>query len=216
MKYTEDQVNNFLEDLLALRESGPVFNARVEQGVMKYQSCVPGRHAIQDTDGKIYNVTFADDTAVVGVHNSGPTKIFYAAGLSQYKILEIGAKKTVRIDNVSYEAVGELPGVGSLWTHHSGRPYLVFGYANLDAKPEKYDEYPPLILYVGQNGKVWAKTEQRFKETMARGGRFQFQENAGFEYMGILENDELVNGYITREVRQLAEQSQGLIEHVEE
>jgi hypothetical protein len=214
MKYTEDQVNNFLEDLLALRESGPVFNARVEQGILKYQSCVPGRHAIE-FEGVLYNVTFADDTAVVGVAGTA-TRIFYAHSLSQFKIHEIGVKKTVRIDNVSYEAVGELPGVGSLWTHHSGRPYLVFGYANLDAKPEKYDEYPPLILYVGQNGKVWAKTEQRFKETMARGGRFQFQENAGFEYMGILENDELVNGYITREVRQLAEQTQGLIEHVEE
>lgn len=219
MKYSEEQVNNFLEDLLALRESGPVFNARIENGLMKYQSCIPGRHTIQDEDGKYYTVTFADDTVVVAQGaTSGQIKVFYAHQLAKVQIherkgqLNADAKVTQEIRQMfDGEISAELPGIGSLWTHHSGRPYLAIGYANIDAKPEKHDEYPPLVLYVGQNGKVWAKTEKRFKETMVRGGRFQFAEGAALEYMGIVENDELKNGYITRDVRALVERAQGTI-----
>jgi len=211
MNYTEDQVNNFLEDLLTLRESGPVFNARIENGVMKYQSCIPGRHTIEDTDGQFYVVTFADDTVVVGQGgNGGQTKVFYAHQLAHVKIHD---RKTTKVPQVvPSQTLLEVPGIGSLFTHHSGRPYLTFGYANMDAKAEKYDEYPPLVLYIGQNGKVWAKTVQRFKETMRAGGRFQFQKGAALEFMGIVENDELVNGYITRDVRLMVERSQGEIE----
>lgn len=235
MSYSEKEVINFIEHALELREIGPLFNVGIRNGQLVYTSCIPGRHQIRDHHDALYDVTATNELVIVGVNvENKNTRIFYPHELSSCSILEKKAETRKDCGDCSglthevlvgadhlpvgivpketdavLEFTDELPGIGSLWTHSSGRPYMAFGYANLDAKPEKQTQYPPLVLYIGQNGKVWAKTVERFHETMVRGARFAFQKNAGLEFMGILENDELVNGYITREVREMIELAQG-------
>ena len=48
----------------------------------------------------------------------------------------------------------EEPKSGSIWRHHSGRIYTVLFLVNEpdSTKPE----YPRTVVYVGQNGKLWA------------------------------------------------------------
>jgi hypothetical protein len=45
------------------------------------------------------------------------------------------------------------PDSGSTWRHHSGRLYTVLFLIN-DPNSDK-PEYPRLVVYVGQNGKLW-------------------------------------------------------------
>lgn len=46
------------------------------------------------------------------------------------------------------------PVAGQVWRHHSGQMYTVLGLANdvVEAKPD----YPPTVVYTGENGKMWA------------------------------------------------------------
>lgn len=58
---------------------------------------------------------------------------------------------------------------GQMWLHHSGRMYEVLMLAN--ESTQRPAEYPVTIIYRGNNGQVWAKTEQRFRETMTYSGQ---------------------------------------------
>lgn len=58
---------------------------------------------------------------------------------------------------------GSLPTFGSRWEHHSGRIYTVLGVANTENANPKY---PITVVYVGENGNLWAKTLSNFLETM--------------------------------------------------
>lgn len=48
----------------------------------------------------------------------------------------------------------EKPETGSRWRHHSGRVYVVLFIAN--DEPDPKPEYPPTVVYQGENGKRWA------------------------------------------------------------
>lgn len=53
--------------------------------------------------------------------------------------------------------------IGSRWKHHSGKEYTVIHIANQFTENPKY---PVLVVYLGGNGKVWAKELQNFVEKM--------------------------------------------------
>jgi hypothetical protein len=209
--YSESQVNELLEQLLALRNSGPVYNVTVKNGVLRYRSCIPGQHQIVDHHKETYDVTAADDSVMVGVHiTTGVTKLFYPHEMGSLSIIN---KPQPRIETpvpvYGTTQIGDdiLPGLGAIYTHHTNSiPYLVLGYANESAREDKRAEYPTLVIYVGQNGKVWAKTVTRFNETMNQGGCFQFHHDAGFKYMGIIENDQIANGWMTKELGEMITQ----------
>lgn len=214
MSYSESQVNELLEQLLALRNSGPVYNVTVKNGVLRYRSCIPGQHQIVDHHKETYDVTAADDSVMVGVHvTTGATKLFYPHEIGSLSIIEKPpASFVASMSAYGTTQIGDdiLPGLGAIYTHHTNKiPYLVLGYANESAREDKRAEYPTLVVYVGQNGKVWAKTVERFNETMNQGGGFQFNTDAGFKYMGIIENDQIANGWMTKELGEMITQGLG-------
>ena len=50
------------------------------------------------------------------------------------------------------------PTIGSVWRHRNGNIYTVLVMANTEGTdPSKFDKYPPMVVYQGQNGKVWAR-----------------------------------------------------------
>lgn len=210
MTYSESQVNDLLDQLLALRSTGPVFNVQVHNGQLRYRSCIPHRHQIRDHHNEIYDVTAADDTVIIGVHAlTKVTKIFYPHELGHLNIVEKPADdivphvpETLRryADQLNTDD-GALPALCGIYTHHTNSiSYLVYGFTNESSRDDKRDEYPVLVHYVGQNGKTWSKTVKRFNQTMIAGGKFQFNADAGFKYLGIVENDQIVNGWLTKEL----------------
>lgn len=46
------------------------------------------------------------------------------------------------------------PSPGQVWRHHNGNTYTVLTVANADSIR---DEYQPTVVYIGTNGKTWAK-----------------------------------------------------------
>lgn len=210
MTYSEEQVNDLLDQLLVLRSTGPVFNVQVRNGQLRYRSCIPNRHQIRDHHGEIYDVTAADDTVIIGVHaQTKVTKIFYPHELGHLNIIEKPAEDIVphvpetlrRYAEQLNTDDGALPALCGIYTHHTNSiSYLVYGFTNESSRDDKRDEYPVLVHYVGQNGKTWSKTVKRFNQTMIAGGKFQFNEDAGFKYLGIVENDQIVNGWLTKEL----------------
>jgi hypothetical protein len=225
VNYSESQVNDFLEQLLALRSSGPVYRPHVKNGQLRYRSCIPHQHQIVDR-GEVFNVTAADDTVMVGVHvATGETKLFYPHELGSLSIIDkppvtdtpielpdlIGRQGTDmypalsdtlrRYVDLSLTGEETLPALCGIYTHHTNNiSYLVYGFTNESSRDDKRDEYPLLVHYVGQNGKTWSKTVKRFNETMIAGGKFQFNADAGFKYLGIVENDQIVNGWLTKDL----------------
>lgn len=53
--------------------------------------------------------------------------------------------------------------IGSRWRHHSGREYTVVHLANEYSKKGKY---PEVVVYQGDNKRVWAKTKTDFLRKM--------------------------------------------------
>lgn len=52
---------------------------------------------------------------------------------------------------------------GSRWIHHNGNEYTVTLLANMDSdKPE----YPPTVIYQGDNGKVWSRPLTEWHRSM--------------------------------------------------
>lgn len=199
MRYNEEQVNDLIDQVMTLNQSQRLYNVRVEAGVLKYMPCVVGLHSIK-CDSGLYHITAADDSVIVGVNDAGETKIVHSFELGgAYEIVN----RPRAIEGVPSSHM--LPGIGASFTHHTnGNRYLVLGYANERANPNARENYPVTILYVGGNGCIWAKTLKRFNETMLPGGEFQFQENIKLEYMGLVENECLVNGFMTKQIAALA------------
>lgn len=47
------------------------------------------------------------------------------------------------------------PEIGSVWRHHNGNYYEVMLYANEHST--RLDDYPVMIVYRGQNDRVWSR-----------------------------------------------------------
>ena len=50
-----------------------------------------------------------------------------------------------------------IPDVGTFWLHKSGTKYEVINVCNLHANNERREEYPLLVIYRGDDGKVWSR-----------------------------------------------------------
>lgn len=58
-----------------------------------------------------------------------------------------------------------LPGVSKVFKHHNNKHllYVVVGYNNLDSQNP---DHPPMVEYVGTNGKKWSKPLSTWWEKM--------------------------------------------------
>lgn len=48
------------------------------------------------------------------------------------------------------------------WLHSNGHKYTVVGIANLDAEPCRQKEYPAMVVYRGEDDRLWAKAPEGF------------------------------------------------------
>lgn len=56
----------------------------------------------------------------------------------------------------------ELPMVGSIWIHKSGRQYQVLLLANLEATTDRQDEFPFTVVYKDGEGRIWSRPLSRW------------------------------------------------------
>ena len=59
---------------------------------------------------------------------------------------------------------------GSVWRHTNGNLYTVLRIAN---HASNNDRYPLTIVYIGNNGNVWAKTEADWRRSMSEDKRVE-------------------------------------------
>jgi len=59
-----------------------------------------------------------------------------------------------------------IPVIGSKWKHHNGNEYIVYDITNEHAEPERREEYPVTVSYIGSNGKKWSKPLDNFLDRM--------------------------------------------------
>lgn len=195
--YSESDVENYVNEALALSENSPIYNVRFKNGMLHYTMCEVNRHWIRKA-GKEYRVIAADSTCVCAVADSGVSVLVHAHELSSWEVFE-KPKQPVISAPTDYE----IPPIGSVHTHKSGRTYLVYGYGNMHANNANRERYPVAIHYIGVNGYTWSKSLESFKESMIAGGTFSFNEGVEFEYMGICHNGALGNGFLTHEIQKL-------------
>jgi hypothetical protein len=55
-----------------------------------------------------------------------------------------------------------------MWKHENGVIYTVLDVLNLDAAPERRAEFPVIIAYRGPDGKRWACTIHKWKDSYDR------------------------------------------------
>lgn len=203
--FSASEVEHFVAEALHLNNINAIFNVRIVDGALSYQNCIPNVHWLRNIRTKEEcPVVAADDTVIVVETKSGVTEIIYVHSLGDYEIFtkkQTAASAPASVD--PYDA----PGIGSVYTHRSGRVYLVFGVLNMNRNAEKRatGEYEEIVCYVGANGFLWGKVLSNFHETMTLGGRFEFNEGVQMEYMGIVENDVLSEGFMTSNIKKLLE-----------
>ncbi len=199
--YSEEQVNNLLQEAISLNAIHTLYNPTVKDGVLHYQLCRPNVHWLKrNTDNKMFKCVATDEAVIVLQDDANLCHVIYAHDLSDYTIL------TPQLTATSEATVytDDLPSIGSVHTHKNGNVYLVYGYGNLKANLKNREKYPINIHYIGSNGFTWDKSLAEFKDKMVQGGVFQFNEGVQMEYMGISENEILVNGFMTKEIAALA------------
>jgi hypothetical protein len=55
------------------------------------------------------------------------------------------------------------PKIGTIWQHKNGNVYTVIAVANVAFLTMNY---PPTIVYIGENGNTWARTLDSWHESM--------------------------------------------------
>jgi len=196
--YTEEEASTLVQTALHYNAQQQIYNAFVKDGDVHYTVCKPNVHWLRDAQGDEYKVVAADDAVICALSDSGKSLLLYSHNLPAYTVFikstEISTPATLEFD---------IPPIGSVFTHHSGRPYLVYGYGNMNANAASRETYPLNIHYIGANGFTWDKPLVSFNETMTVGGAFQFNKGVEFEYMGICNNDSLSDGFLTKEIKAL-------------
>jgi len=202
MKYTEEQVNSLIQEALSLNAIHNIYNPVVSNGVLQYALCRPNVHWLKrKRDNAMFECVAADEAVIaIKAQGNSRTEIIYAHDLEDYVVF------MPRFASVGDQTVymNDLPSIGSTHTHENGNVYLVYGYGNLNANTENRSKYPINIHYIGANGYTWDKDVENFNSKMTPGGLFQFNEGVQFDYMGITENDVLLNGFMTKEIAALA------------
>lgn len=63
----------------------------------------------------------------------------------------------------------EVPSRGSIWRHSNGAVYTVILLTNTEGDdPAKREKYPPTVVYLGRNGKVWSRPLADWHRSMTR------------------------------------------------
>lgn len=201
-KYTDEEASNLVAMALSINGIQPIYNVRVKNGELEYVVCKPYVHALHDPrTGEWFDVIASDDAVVVATNRTtGVNRIIYQAGLPAFNIVE---KSTTRYTEPG--PVGEYPAIGTVYTHNNGNTYLVFGLANLNAQDQNREKYPVVVLYIGGNGYIWAKSVDAFLTSATLGGKFRFNDGIKMEYMGVSENEALENGFMTMDIKALME-----------
>lgn len=196
--YTEDEASALVQTALFYHGQQPIYNAYVKDGDIKYTVCKPNVHWLRDANGIEYKVVAADDAVICAMSESGKSLLIYSHNLPAYTLFikptEVTTPKNLEFD---------IPPIGSVFTHHTGRIYLVYGYGNMAANAQSREKYPLNIHYIGANGHTWDKSLEVFMDTMTVGGVFRFNAGVEFEYMGICNNDSLTDGFLTKEIKAL-------------
>ena len=201
-KYDDAEATSLVQQALSLAGMSPIFNVTVKNGELDYLVCKPFEHALRErATGEWFDVIAADDAVVVATNRkTGINSIIYQAGLLAFDIVE---KSTHRYTPSGLEMA--MPDIGSVWTHNNGNTYMVFGLGNLHAQEQNREKYPIVVLYIGANGYVWAKSVENFVKSATLGGTFRFVDGVKMEYMGVSDNGALENGFMTSNIKALME-----------
>jgi hypothetical protein len=202
-KYDDAEATSLVQQALSLAGMSPIFNVTVKNGELDYLVCKPFEHALRERGtNEWYDVIAADDAVVVATNRrTGINSIIYQAGLMAFDIVE---KSQTRY-TASAGLEMSMPDIGSVWTHNNGNTYMVFGLANLHAQEQNRDKYPIVVLYIGSNGYIWAKSAENFVKSATLGGTFRFKDGIKMEYMGVSDNGALENGFMTTQIKALME-----------
>lgn len=197
--YTEEEATGLVQTALHYNAQQQIYNAYVKDGDVHYTVCKPNLHWLRDNvTREEFKVVAADDAVICGLSESGKSVLIYSHNLPAYTVFvkqtEISTPADMEFD---------IPPIGSVFTHKSGRPYLIYGYGNMNANAQNREKYPVNIHYIGANGYTWDKPLETFNDSMTVGGLFRFNEGVEFEYMGICNNETLVDGFLTKEIKAL-------------
>lgn len=75
-------------------------------------------------------------------------------------VIEMTSTSSVMVEIREYQGLN----VGSRWKHKNGNIYTILAFTNIFS--EKLDEYPVMIVYQGENGKVWSREYTRWHGSM--------------------------------------------------
>ena len=205
--FTREEVEDLVNLAIQQERITRMFNIRIVDRQLQYDAAVPGRHFLRDKDGNMWDVLGCDGDMISFARNGIHRVVMCYNIRPEYEIVDTG-KDAVHGTGSS---VDYGIGPGDIFTHRNGNRYLVYGFANVKAREDLRDKYPLLVLYVGENGYVWAKPMDTFHESMTKGGNFSFQDSAKFEYMGVVSEGALQNGFITDRVQAMFESTQGTV-----
>lgn len=204
-KYSDKEATRLVEEALYLNSQTPIYSPKVVDGEIKYIACIPGVHWLKDKKTKEeLRVLAADDAVVVAENSKGIATIIYVQSLGDYTVVMRAQSVSSLPATIDADSI---PPIGSVYTHKSGRPYLIFGVLNTrrNAENRAAGRYEEIVCYVGPNGATWGKTLSNFNETMIPGGNFKFNEGTQMEYMGICDNGTLADGFMTENIKALME-----------
>lgn len=74
--------------------------------------------------------------------------------------IEMTSISSVMVEIREYQGLN----VGSRWKHKNGNIYTILAFTNIFS--EKLDEYPVMVVYQGENGKVWSREYTRWHGSM--------------------------------------------------
>lgn len=89
----------------------------------------------------------------------------WGSGVGDKPWLNLRSLKPQTPQEVAVEAISgsvSAPEPGSVWTHKSGRRYLVVLLANEAADADKSDEWPVTVVYKDGEGRTWSRPLSRW------------------------------------------------------
>ncbi len=83
-----------------------------------------------------------------------------------------------------------LPEPGSVWVHKGGALYTVL-VVTTEPDEDKADEFPVTVLYLGTDGRKWARPLTRWQERMTKVATSEFVPNTlmSFVHIALLQWD---------------------------
>lgn len=193
MMYEKEVVEKMLNEVAAYASVNFVCNVELTDKGIAYDTAQPFTTAVRINGEVCEVVSVSRETGTIAVSTKNGIVILPAHAHKVFPYTPPGLEKVA-------------PTIGAVWEHKSsGKLYLVVTITNLDADAGKVQQFPPTVVYVGQNGKVWSRPYTDFCARCAPTSReFKLMDHVQFEYMGIVDNGCLKMGYLTPAIRALA------------